>query len=537
MRVIGVSGDCAHNSAVALIRDGALVYAEAEERMSRKKDDGGCPERTLAEALARSGPGGHVLVGAGQPEDPALEMFARALTDVARRLGFDLKWVEHHRAHARCAAYTAGLDDGGVVTADGQGNGTTTAFWRVRDGALYRRWHTTLEDGSLGFFFAAVTEYLGFKRLRDEGKVCALAASGAANSKLIDILARVLWVEEDRHGRPRLRVDRAAVGEWRVDQPLMGRQLADALDVFAPADVACAAQLAIEEALLSLVAPLCREYGINRLAIAGGLFANVRLNRRLVELPCIREVFVAPPMGDDGLALGASAEIARQLGDGGGPCPSMYLGTTAVADPDTAHPSFVRHEASAEEIVMLVANLLVDGEIVARCAGPGEFGPRALGNRSLLYRPDDPSAKNWLNLRLGRDPVMPFAPCVREEDLAVVTPVDPTLYGGLREMTVAVPVTDEFHRLCPGAVHLDGSARVQAVGREEAQQLWEVLSRFRQLTGLPALINTSLNRHGEPICRTLADALTCAAEARLDWVLAGPATLFHRATRSLPARK
>lgn len=534
MNVIGVSGDCEHNSAVALFRDGALVYAEAEERITRVKNDGRFPEHALAEALARADTHDLHLAGAGQPDDPEATGFARALNAVADRIGCPLSWVEHHRAHARCAAYAAGLEEGAVVTADGQGNGVTTAYWRLCAGELERIWHSGLADGSLGFFYSAVTEYLGYRRLRDEGKVCALAASGAPEPRLMDIFAGVLRVEANAQGMPRLRVDAAAVGEWRFDRPLMGRDLAVTLDDFKPEDVACAAQVALERALHDLIAPLHRRHSPGRLAVAGGLFANVRLNRRLADLPGVTQVSVAPPMGDEGLAIGAGVEVARQLGASPRPCASMYLGTPSVAQSDAIHPDFVRHEASAEEIVVLVARLLARGEAVARSAGPGEFGPRALGNRSLLYRPDDLTAQAWLNQRLGRDPVMPFAPCVRAEDLGRVTPMDPAIFAGLRDMTVAVPVTESFARLCPGVVHVDGTARIQAVSVEGAPQLWQILSRFLSMTGLPALVNTSLNRHGEPICRTLAESLACVAASQLDWVLAGPNTLFHRSDKTLP---
>jgi carbamoyltransferase len=533
MNVIGISGDCEHTSAVALIRNGELVYAEAEERLSRRKGDGRFPERVLAEAMSRTENGRVVLVGAGMPGDEDSHLFVLAVTDAAARLGSELRWVEHHHAHARCAAYTASLCDGNIVTCDGQGNGVTMAFWHVRGGKLKQVWHSTLDDGSLGFFFAAVTEHLGYQRLHDEGKVCALAASGRPDAGLSTIMNRVVQVVTTPDGNPRLSVDQDAIGVWRPGHPLMGSGLARELAPYSSADVALAAQIRVEEALLSILAPLCAGTPGGHLSVAGGLFANVRINRRLAELPEIRKVFVAPPMGDEGLAVGAAVDVARQLGIELTECPSMYLGTTAAIDTECLPRDFIRHTDEPAAIIDLTVRLLEAGEVVARCAGPGEFGPRSLGNRSFLYRPDDRSAQHWLNLRLGRDPVMPFAPCVCREDLDLVTRVDPEIFSGLEHMTVAIPVTERFQRDCPGVVHIDGTARVQAVSQTTSPQLWQTLNLFRRRTGLPALLNTSLNRHGEPICRTLDDALVCSSACNVDYVLAGSTTIFHHHERRL----
>ncbi|HEX2253629.1 MAG TPA: carbamoyltransferase C-terminal domain-containing protein [Thermoanaerobaculia bacterium] len=562
MNIVGISGDCEHNSAVALIRDGELVYAEAEERLSRIKCDGAFPHRALARALERTGPGevlfaapglpvlAEVLAAAGtngrEPGRAACALRERAWFEIellaaADAAGAAVERVEHHRAHARCAAYLAGGGDALVVTADGQGDGVSAAVWRHRDGALERLWDLPLADGSPGFFFAAVTEILGYRRLRDEGKVTALAAAGAPHRPLESLMAEVLAIEPGSAGSPpRLRVDPERVAPWSTGRPLHTPRFASELGAFAAADVARAAQERLEAAVLALLAPWTAGAPGGLLAVAGGLFANVRVNRRLAELPGVSRVAVAPPMGDEGLAVGAAVEAALRRGVEVAACRTMLLGSPAVdgdlEDLLARHPGFAVDPAPPHEAASLAARLLADGHVVARCAGPGELGPRALGNRSLLYRPDDPGCGEWLNRHLGRDPVMPFAPCVRREDLPVVTPVPAELYDGLEAMTVAVPVSAGFRRLCPGVVHGDGTARVQAVRRAAAPQMWALLDHFHQLTGLPALLNTSLNRHGEPICGGLADALVTAAASGIELILTDGGRLLHRSGRTAPVR-
>ena len=552
MNVIGLSGDCEHNSAVALLRDGETVFAETEERLSRIKGDGAFPRLALAHALESTGPGAtifaapglpvlsEVLGTASEPRQAAISLREQAWFEIellasAAAAGFKVERVDHHLAHARCAAYLAGFDDGLVITADGQGGGVTTAVWRLSGGELERLWHTPLKDGSLGFFFAAITEFLGYRRLFDEGKVTALAAYGETRPELDQLMMRVLGVKPTRGTGRRMRANPTLLGSWRTEAPLYTDRLARELAPFHPADIARAAQARLEAVVLELVAPWLSPRSDERLALAGGLFANVGVNKRLAELAGVELVMVAPPMGDEGLALGAAVEVARRRKLEIAPCPTMYLGSqAATGDVETVlsrHPNF-GFASEEQQGVLSAARLLACGELVARCAGPGEFGPRALGNRSILYRPDDPSCRDWLNRYLGRDPVMPFAPCVRRENLPEVTPVEPGLFGGLETMTVAVPMTRAFQRLCPGVVHRDGTARVQAVRKDIAPVLWSILKHFQQLTGLPALLNTSLNRHGEPICGTLDNALTTAAASGIDYLLLDGDRLLCRRKRS-----
>ena len=484
MNIIGFSGDCEHNSAVALFRDGELVYAEAEERLSRIKGDGSFPHKALQHAVSKLADNKVIFAAPGLP---SLDGILQKKTDVnkkafelrdsawfelesinaVRRWGGKVERINHHLAHARCAAYLADMAEGMVVTADGQGDGISAAVWTLNGRGLVQRWQAPLCNGSPGFFFAAITEYLGYRRLRDEGKVTALVAAGEPHLKLAELMAQTLSVEEAPDGTLQVKVNPESVAAWEANRPLYTNSFAEKLSSYAAADIALAAQGQLEATIIAIIKKLIPNNFNGELAVGGGLFANVKLNSRLAELPGVKRLFIAPPMGDEGLAIGAAVEVAGLNGQKIKPCASMFLGEHAdegkIDKILNIFPGFSVYEADSGKIAETSAHLLASGELLARCAGPGEFGPRALGNRSLLYRPDDPTCQNWLNLHLGRDSVMPFAPCARQEDLARITLLDPELFGGLDNMTVAVPVTEKFQKSCSGVVHRDGTARIQAV--------------------------------------------------------------------------
>ncbi len=540
--VIGISGDCGHNSAVALFEDGKLKYAESEERLSRIKGDGSFPHRVLEKALSSTREKKIILAAAGQPpsnvsvaEDAMEEIrFTEALLKVASELDAEVIRVDHHRAHARCASYFANMHDGLILTADGQGDGVTTAIWEIKEKHLKLQWHATLNNGSLGFFFAAVTELLGYRPLHDEGKVTALAAYGQENAELDKIMRQIVRLDA-REQFSLMQVDQTAVSQWKTGQPLYTQGFGDMLASYDHADIALAAQRRLETVVMELLGQAVNGHFSGRLAVAGGLFNNVRLNLRLAEVVGIERLDIAPPMGDEGVAVGAAFDVLVCQSNMLSPPKTLYLGSHALDTPIEqclrSHPEFALHCASEAEIIKLTSQLLVSGEVVARCVGPGEYGPRALGNRSILYRPDDVKCQEWLNHRLGRDPVMPFCPSVRSEDLSSITTVDPHRYGGLNTMTVAVPVTPQFAQLCPAVTHVDKTVRLQSVTSKMSPQLWSILNEFFNATGIPALINTSLNRHREPICGMIEDALKTMSASQIDFAVVGDTTLIYRSDR------
>jgi carbamoyltransferase len=268
-------------------------------------------------------------------------------------------------------------------------------------------------------------------------------------------------------------------------------------------------------------------------ALAGGLFANVKINQRVHEIPGVKSVFIHPAMSDEGLAVGASlalnysksaepASISTRCFD------HVYLG------PDYPESQiqkllaaegfkYQKHNQVEDEIARLIA----EGHVVARFAGPMEYGPRALGNRSILYRPDDPSVNDWLNKNLKRTEFMPFAPSTLAEGAD-------EYYDGLdgareaaRYMTITFNCTDKMRKQCPGVVHVDHTARPQLVGPQDNLAYYRILKAFRRMTGISSIINTSFNIHEEPIVCTPEDAMRAFKIGHLDYLALGSYVVEH----------
>jgi carbamoyltransferase len=545
VNVVGIAGDCEHNSSVSLFSDGALVYAEAEERFSRAKGDGSFPRLALREALSRCASGPLVIAAAGREKESGVGLgvgsqrsnsFRAQVATVAKEMAVPVQYVDHHHAHAMTAAFFGSEDKSSIFTADGQGDSLSATFSKWTTRSIERLWVNSARKGSLGFFFAAFTEYLGYTRLRDEGKITALAAAGERVPALQRVLSEVVRNDLTIPETPRLCVNANFVGEYKIGEPLYTAELSRRLRGFRPEDIAFAAQERLEDVVVELLQALPVPPGI--LSLAGGLFNNVRLNYRIAErLQFIHRLSIAPPMGDEGLSIGAALKVLFKYGVRPLVPHSLALGRDAktldIGGILRQFPAYDAVHTRPNEVIRAASALLAAGLPVARCSGPGEFGPRALGNRSLLYRPDDPTCRKWLNESLGRDSVMPFAPSVREEELAKVSPVDPARFSGLNDMTVAVPATAFFLSSCPGVVHSDGTVRPQSVRRETYPALWELLYRYSARSGLPALLNTSLNRHGEPIVGTLLDAMRCIAACSLPILVAGESHLIF--SRSVTA--
>jgi carbamoyltransferase len=349
-------------------------------------------------------------------------------------------------------------------------------------------------------FYSRVTEHLGFTPLRHEGKVTGLAAYATAPEALLAHLRTKLRVEDGRFVRENyaLPVDR---GFFR------------ALDRWSREEVAAGAQQVLEEAVVAWVRHRVTQTGVSDVSLAGGLYGNVKLNQRIAAMPEVSSLWVFPNMGDGGLATGAALLSAgatpRALED-------VFLGPAydEAAMGDALRGLGATRPADA---VAEVAARLAAGEVVARFSGAMEYGPRALGNRSILARPDDPAINATLNARLRRSEFMPFAPMIRAEDAPALLRGFEKAPDAARFMTVCFDGTDTLKRLAPAAVHVDGTVRPQVIHPRDTEL-------YRLLTLVPGhvLLNTSFNLHEEPIVCTPADAVRAWAEGRLDALWMGP---------------
>jgi carbamoyltransferase len=429
-----------------------------------------------------------------------------------------LETIDHHDAHAYGAYFTAGRPEATVITLDGGGDGFCSKVYLARGGRLQRLDATTTFH-SIGNYYAYVTKILGYKAQLHEGKITGLAAHGepcymellrgfidydARRDRFVNRGGRMLW---------------AAIDQLRAALP----------PAFRPEDLAASIQQLLEEAVTAFVSHWVRRTGLSHVVLSGGVFANVKVNQRIHELPEVESVTVHPAMTDAGLGVGAAfGSYARRAKARSHPFESsrlehVYLGPSW----DPGEMSIALRRAKLPmvrpgDLEARIAELLAGGSIVARYNGAMEYGPRALGNRSILYQATDASVNDWLNKRLHRTEFMPFAPvtlarsaerCYRNLKGAEYT---------ARFMTITFDCTNWMRSKMPAVVHVDGTARPQLLDHETNPGYHRILERYERLTGLNSIVNTSFNMHEEPIVCSPEDAVRAFLEAGIDYLAMGP---------------
>jgi carbamoyltransferase len=432
----------------------------------------------------------------------------RAFIDHMGLASVPLVRVDHHLAHAAAAYYTSAMDDCLVITCDGVGALKSGIVAAGRAGRL-QIVSRTFYPHSPGEFWEVLTAICGFHHMKHGGKITGLAAYGNREAPCYAVMRSILEAEGLRI---RSRLDPVALKRALQDVP---RE-----------DIAAAAQRRLEEVVTALVRNAARATGLRKAALAGGVFANVRLNQAIASLEEIDEVYVCPAMGDEGLGLGAALHAAA----GRQPVrpfrlDNVYLGTDfteADMAAALAEPGLPVRRFEDGELAERVAGLLAGGKVVAVFRGRMEFGPRALGHRTILYQTTDAAVNDWLNKRLERTEFMPFAPVTLAEEAD-------RCYEGLARcrytaefMTITCDCTAWMKRTSPAVVHLDGTARPQLVRREIEPFYYDVLQRYFERTGIPSLINTSFNMHEEPIVCSPSDAVRAFRLGHLDALAMGP---------------
>jgi len=365
---------------------------------------------------------------------------------------------------------------------------------------------------SPGQFYGEIAQFLGFHNLM-AGKVTGMAAHGNPDPAY-SIMEKLFQLHEskERFVLPEL------IRRGRKKGPFKELSEHD------PFDVAAAAQKRLEDIMIAFVEHALERSGKKQVVLAGGTFANVVLNQRILNLAGVEKVYVHPAMTDQGISMGAGlCWLSEQKTLENKPLPNMYLGPDNEDESlkealDAEGLTYSRPENMAEE----VAELLVAKKVVARCAGRMEYGLRALGNRSILYRPDDPAVNTWLNEKLRRSEYMPFAPMVLREHAAKCFKNTEGGELAARAMTITFEATPWFTEKAPGVVHLDGTARPQFISDKDNKDMTAILHAFHQKTGIPAVVNTSFNMHHEPIVCTGEDAISAYQQSELDALVLGP---------------
>jgi carbamoyltransferase len=427
-------------------------------------------------------------------------------------------FYNHHEAHALAALFYTQWDDALLVTADAGGDSVNYSHRYFADGAL-----RTIYGGeecllspfpvdSLGWAYMYMTEALGFIPLRHEGKLTGLAALGEP------VLAEKIASRFSVNDAGRVLTD------FRGYDEMKGFLLGLASRV-SRQDAAASIQKVLEDTMLLSVEQLLKRHKTRHLGLAGGTFANVRLNRLLAERLPIDEIFIYPAMGDEGMPAGGALcyllqrdglprwlAQRRELRD-------VYFGrdyTDAIDDVLSAAPGIRR---TAEPPVAGAAHRLNAGQLGAIYTGRMEYGPRALGARSILANPSRRETHDLLNKRLARSEFMPFAPVIAAEKAATVFDINNVNTYACRFMTVTCNVKPEWRQRIAAVVHVDGSARPQTITRETNPLYYDILAAFERESGLPVLVNTSFNVHEEPIVNKPEECLKALVDGRIDFVV------------------
>ena len=593
MRVLGLSAFY-HDSAAALVEDGRIVAAAQEERFSRRKHDAGYPANAIASCLRSAGIGLQDVDHVAFYDKPFLKFERLLETYVAlaprgfasfrvavpvwikeklfqkdllrRQLALaapDVDWpakllfAEHHQSHAASAFYPSPFSDAVVLTMDGVGEWATTsvALGTGKDLEVIREIHF---PHSLGLLYSAFTYYTGFKVNSGEYKLMGLAPYGEPRYVQL-ILDHLIDLKADGSFRLDLayfdyctgltmtnrRFDELFGGPPRqAEEPLQQRHM----------DLAASIQAVIEQAVLRLTASLRQELGVANLCLAGGVALNCVANGKVLRQGLFDDIWIQPAAGDAGGALGAALLAShRLLGD---PRPSAgnakkgrstdamsgaLLGPEFSAEEiaNALDEAGARYETLSDEALLdTAAAALADGKALGWFQGRMEFGPRALGNRSILADARSATMQRTLNLKVKfRESFRPFAPSVLREDVTdwfeldsdspymlLVADVkaerqrclDDAERGLSGLQRLSVPRSD-----IPAATHVDGSARVQTVHRHTNPRFHALLAAFKARTGCPVLVNTSFNVRGEPIVCTPADAFRCFMGTHLDCLAIG----------------
>ncbi len=516
-----------HDAGAALI-DGERLFAVNEERLNRVKKYRGFPElsvRKVMEMADASPEDIEIIAVAGifrkQKRLQELETHLRAVfgPDFKRKVLF----VEHHLAHSASAYYTGGWRDALAVSIDAAGDGLSSSIYIARDGEMVRIAQSTYID-SLGDFYASVTELLGFKPMRHEGKVMSLAAYGKPTYDLSSII-ELNGLSFDNHLGV-IGVDATRKLAELFDYPLrhardialqMKRGKLEGKLQKKAMEIAASAQAHLEKLMEELGLRL-RSKGLP-IAYAGGVAQNVKANAVLRRVLGDENLWVFPAMDDGGLAFGAAVFVRAQMKRLDGKwrpfkLEHVYLGPAYRKDEVEKLLRSEGVEYEEVDVPSFVADALVEGRLVGFFQGAMEFGPRALGNRSILADPRDEGVKERLNVALKRDVFQPFAPSILWEKAERYLE---DLNGRPNEfMTMSYTASEEFRKEAPAVVHVDGTTRPQAVRKEVNPTYYGVIEAFERRSGLGAVLNTSFNMHGEPIVCSPGDALRTFRTAGLD---------------------
>jgi carbamoyltransferase len=550
---LGINYSQMHDSSACIVRDGELLFAVAEERVSRVKHDARFPHNAIRACLdfakVRTDQLDELCFGwqtAGPVFRHDLKSYATGKMPLTYLNGLNstlhflsmwhqesgakkfaqlfgparakMRFVDHHLAHAISAYAYSGFDEAGVAVMDGRGAWEATSLWHGRNGRLEHLLTIPFPD-SIGFFYSGFTEFLGFTPNSDEWKVMGLAPYGQPGvdlSEFIDVKAAPYRIHSRQlaangtsaHARMAAVLGPPRVAESEIDDRHK--------------NIAYAVQDACETAMLNVVKLAIEKTGCRNVCLAGGVALNSKANGKIAASGMVDQIFVQPAASDDGVALGAA--LAPYLDNSGRlPNKPMRHGYWGPSFDDNAieaalHTYKLRCRKLADP-ASAAAELLSQGKILGWFQGRMEFGPRALGSRSILADPRDPEMNARVNNAVKfREWWRPFAPSLKKEAAC-------EYLGSATDspfMILTAQVKAEMRSVIPAVTHVDGSARPQTVEKEINPLYWRLIDEFGKRTGVPVVMNTSFNLRGEAIVHTPTDAIRTFFSSGMDALIMGP---------------
>ncbi|MDP4266814.1 MAG: carbamoyltransferase N-terminal domain-containing protein [Bacteroidota bacterium] len=552
MNILGIS--CYyHDSAACLVKDGEVVAAVQEERFNRIKNSSDFPLNAINYCIQAGNISFNEIDYIGFYEKPYLK-FSRVIIDhikafpysyrnflrtipnwlqdrlslpiyLKKELSYEGKvlFIKHHLAHAASSFLVSPFENAAILTVDGVGEMATLSCGIGSGNKIDIKKEIHYPD-SLGLIYTAVTTYLGFAANSGEGKTMGLAGYG--NPVYLDKFKEI--------------VDIASDGSFRIDQSYFGFNKGKRMysNKFVKTfgkpkskneefnqrhyDIAASLQRLVEDTILAIAKNLYDETKVDKLCMAGGVSLNCVTNQRILEETPFKEIFIQPAAGDAGAALGVAMYIHNCMLDN----PRSFVMNNAYMGPEYTEEQMKRSLLKAgldfkryenDELTKYIAAKIADNNTVGWFQGRLEFGPRALGNRSILGNPCNNEIKDVLNKKIKqREPFRPFAPVVHEDKANDYF----EMYGNSPFMLLAPRVKEDMKSKVPAITHIDGTARVQTINRDSNPILWDLINEFGKITGVYLVINTSFNRQ-EPIVCSPDEAISCYNRTKMDYLVLG----------------
>lgn len=558
MKILGISGYY-HDSAAAIISNGKVIAASAEERLSRKKHDSGFPKLAIDFCLHKAGISAGDLNYAVFYEKPftkferitlshlattpfSRESFVNAYRvwlkqklwireEISKYLGVPTKkilFAGHHIAHAASSFYTSGFKKSALLTCDGVGEWTTTSFGKAEENKIFLEKEIRFPH-SLGLFYSTFTQFLGFRINNGEFKVMGLAPYG--QPRLYEKIDRLIPQAADGSFKLDLRYfnfqnsSQVSFSKKLIDLlgvgPNTKEKSEEVIQVYA--DIAASVQRVLEDKLLVIAKYVRQKTQEENLCYAGGVALNGVANWRIFKEAGFKNIFIHPAAGDDGGALGAALYVYHHvLGNKNQKkLDHAYLGeenTEEDIKKFIEHKGIKAKKMDMDKLINKVSTDIVNGKVIGWVSGRYEWGPRALGNRSILADPRSKKMKDIVNAKIKfREPFRPFAPVTLYEDAPKIYEIESDyIQQPLQYMLAVIKVQEKWRENLGAITHVNGSARPQLIKRSVNKNYYDVVKAFKKKTGVPTLLNTSFNLRGQPIVNTVEEAYDTFMESGID---------------------